>query len=206
MKTVLPTRYRHWIQDRHASFGRLYWFRYAVFIVSVPCMLSLPFLYLLWPVDDGIPFVHILTTLIGVGGFVMVVATHFQAKANVRCSKCGAVMKHVRHDYPKRFQHLPLLESMFRYGSIRKVVKGDEGRQYVFCEMRTEHSGRRTYWYRVMQELRTCEACKRYVIIKPHDLVYIGEKRDAVDAYERDMQKRAERRNRLAARLTESQK
>lgn len=201
MKTVLPPRYRLWIQDRHASFGKLYWFRYAVFFVSVPCMLALPFLYLLWPVDEGIPVLHIIITLIAVGGFVMLLATHFDAKANVRCSQCGGVMKHVRHDYPVNFRRLPLLESMFRYGHVRKMIRGDEGRQYVFCVMRSGQGGRQTCWYRVMQELRTCETCKRYVIIKLHDLVHIGGKRDAIDAYEQDIQRRAERRSRLAARL-----
>lgn len=97
----------------------------------------------------------------------------FQSKASssqIRCTQCGQNMRHVQHDFP---------------GEVGGpyVIHGENGRVYV--QMQGPGQTPTMVWFRLMQELRVCEECKRYVVLQKQKRIQVGTKRLDVDTYER---------------------
>jgi len=85
-------------------------------------------------------------------------------------------MKHVQHNYPGRVD----------VGLLAGVphINGIDGRQYI----RNGGSKGATRWQSVLQELKVCERCRRYIVIQAMKFVPIGLNRSDVEEYEARLQ------------------
>ena len=103
--------------------------------------------------------------------------------AAILCSHCGKNMQRVQHNYPAE-----LNLGMFASGS---VIYGGNGRKYM--QQGSSGKGGSMRWYRVMQELRVCKECKRYVVLEERKLILVGAKRADVEAYEARVENQKQR-------------
>lgn len=94
--------------------------------------------------------------------------------AHIRCSVCNENMQHVQHNYPEN----PFTGLL----SYIEVIHGADGRIYM------QNGDSTPRWCQVVQELRICNKCKRYVILKKLKLIQVGTSRRDVEEREQLLQ------------------
>ena len=179
--------YCNWTPDEGAKATPILVFIRLSGIVAICAFAAMPLMGLLSKKYPSID-VSLVFPIAFLACFVSAI-THSIAKSKastspIRCSGCGQNMKHAQHNYPAK------ANAGFFGG--QSLIEGSDGRQYILYGGGSKSSPR---WHRVLQELKTCTKCRRYVVIQKMKLVQIGVNEKDVHEYE----SRLQRQNRAVA-------
>lgn len=164
--------YCNWTLDKEANHAPILLLRNISVIVAVATLIAMPVIAHFTEhtsLTKACAFVMFFTCFISI---IIYATTKSKASsAEIRCSLCKQNMSHVQHDYPDK------PNAGLSAGAFEK--HGADGRRYMMQSV-----GNATQWCRVLQELRVCKQCKRYIVINEAKMVPIGRTKRDVDEYE----------------------
>ncbi len=180
MNRKIAEPYCNWTPDEGAKAAPILVFLRATGVLALCAFTAMPLMGILATRYHSIDVSLILPIAFGtlfISAIAHCVAKSKASTSLVRCSRCRQNMKHAQHNFPAK------ANAGFYAGLPH--IEGADGRQYIQqggCESTP-------CWYRVLQELKICEKCKRFVVIQKMKLVPIGENRSNVDEYEARLQR-----------------
>ena len=148
----IPFAYRDWTYDYQAE-AQFPWLKVlnSGMAGEIVSMLLILFIPLLNSSTTKIIAVSLLGAIAVASVAVTVVASSRTRNTTMCCTRCKKEMDYQEVDYPADCVK----------GNHSDVIKGDNDRVYCFA------GGKGGGWMRLMQGVRTCEQCKRFVVVRP---------------------------------------
>ena len=167
MRSDIAEPYCHWAEDKDAArhpalMSRRFMYR------SVGCLIAtLGLVTLVQMLLPSVPYCDVITksALICLG-LAIVSGLFLNRPFLLNCTNCGKEMKPVQVNPPKGTPS----DLQGQYGRIYRRVLGEGCNQQ--------------HWVRIVQELRICAACNRYVVVQEAAHIVIGPTKQNVLEYE----------------------
>lgn len=184
MKT--DPQYKDWTYDEKAerSCTPVKVARYAMFMAAASFLAVLVYGLIIarvYPLYDDIIIALIIISVVSL--YTGIVARAKAVACDIRCSECGKDMDYEEVNCPYDL-----------ISGFCTTVRGKHGRVYT-----RSSSSKFDIWYRVMQGIRECKSCKRYIIVNPKLSKEVGKSR----AEMKEAEQRAQRIDRARERLSE---
>ena len=172
MKENIAEPYCDWTLDEDAKSSSVFLLRAMFSGIAVFSFIASIILY---PVYENVLLFIILFVTFFVSAIVGNIVRSNMASAKVHSSNCRKSMRYVQYNYPVPKDH--------ERQNHTDIIYGENGRVYI-----TAVAGSSPAWFRMMQSLRVCDSCKRYVILQKKKLIPVGGERSHVDVHERQQQ------------------
>lgn len=160
--------YCHWTEDKRAASHPFFVARKVIYVFFCVLMATLAIVGLLQRSTHSIPYYGIIMrSAMTCMGIILVFSFFFLNRIpTIRCSACGSEMKSIQVDPPPGTPY---------------DMQGQYGR--IYCRVQGEGDNHR-HWVRLVQELRICATCNRYVVVQKAAHIVIGPSKQNVLEYE----------------------
>lgn len=159
--------YCHWTEDKRVASHPFFVARKVIYGVFCGLMATLAIAGLFQGSIHSIPYYGvIMRSAMTCMGIILVFSFFVNRIPAIRCSACGSEMKSIQVDPPPGTPY---------------DMQGQYGRLY--CRVQGEGDNHR-HWVRLVQELRICAACNRYVVVQKAAHIVIGPSKQNVLEYE----------------------